>query len=327
MKRQDWAGIRNHSDTERLIAALLKELEQNARAVKQTEKGLVNTNQILEDFARETLKSLEDMQDQLDGKIDTWFYSGVPTLENEPASEWTTEQDLADHLGDLYYDQDTGNGYRFVMNNGEYSWMELPDTEAAQALAIANAAKDTADSKRRVFLDAPVPPYDSGDLWLNAGELWRCQVTKTAGQTYEDTDFIVATRYTDDTEAIKTKEELKVLRGSVTEIKANTDSFQIKIDEQVKTLDSNQKEIQEALRSTSYNFGTEDLHIKKTGEPLSTRISHNGMRVQYETEDRLVANDKGVEATNLHAKTHLIIGKTSRFEDQNGRTCCFWIGE
>ena len=324
--KQDRTGIRNHSDTELQIAALLKKMDGTVKAQMQSEKEIIKTNKILEDFSKEVLESLQDMQDQIDGVIENHFYEGAPTLDTLPASEWITEQDKADHLGDLYYDQDTGAVYRFVVTDGVYGWLEIPDTEVAQALAMANAAKDTADSKRRVFLDVPIPPYDSGDIWLKEGELWRCQITKSVEQSYEEMDFIVATKYTDDTEAIKTTEDLKVLRGTVTEIKAGTDQFQINIEQKVNTLDSNQKEIQEVLKKTSYTFGTEDLHITKTGEPLSTRVSHNGMRVQYENEDRLVANDKGVEATNLHAKTHLIIGSTSRFEDSNGRTCCFWIG-
>jgi hypothetical protein len=44
----------------------------------------------------------------------------------------------------------------------------------------------------------------------------------------------------------------------------------------------------------------------------------------------LTADNSGVTAYNLHAKTYLIVGTTSRFEDyeKDGeiRTGCFWIG-
>ena len=47
-------------------------------------------------------------------------------------------------------------------------------------------------------------------------------------------------------------------------------------------------------------------------------------------EDVLVANSEGVKATDLHAKTYLIIGEgdgRSRFEDYGiKRTGCFWVG-
>jgi hypothetical protein len=45
----------------------------------------------------------------------------------------------------------------------------------------------------------------------------------------------------------------------------------------------------------------------------------------------IYAKNEGVMAYDLHAKTYLIIGESSRFEDyeKNGetRTGCFWIGE
>lgn len=41
----------------------------------------------------------------------------------------------------------------------------------------------------------------------------------------------------------------------------------------------------------------------------------------------LSATGNGVNATNLHAKTYLIIGGRSRFENYGtNRTGCFWIG-
>jgi hypothetical protein len=54
------------------------------------------------------------------------------------------------------------------------------------------------------------------------------------------------------------------------------------------------------------------------------------MYVKKGANDVLVANKDGVEATDLHAKTYLIVGKgdgRSRFEDYGiNRTGCFWIG-
>ena len=76
--------------------------------------------------------------------------------------------------------------------------MKLTDSDISEALALANTAKDTADSKRRVFIVQPTPPYDSGDFWLKDKELYICQVSKETG-LFEENDFIIATKYTDDT--------------------------------------------------------------------------------------------------------------------------------
>lgn len=66
-----------------------------------------------------------------------------------------------------------------------------------------------------------------------------------------------------------------------------------------------------------------------TNDTIETTISNNGMAVTVRDEAKptLEANDKGVVAKDLHARTYLIVGDNSRFENYgNGRTGCFWIG-
>lgn len=43
----------------------------------------------------------EDLQNQIDGVVDSYFMEGVPTLENAPASEWS-EDEYSRHEGDTY---------------------------------------------------------------------------------------------------------------------------------------------------------------------------------------------------------------------------------
>ena len=155
-------------------------------------------------------QTIEEMQDVLDNTIETWFYSGVPSLSTLPASGWTSAE-YEDHLGDLYYDDDTGNGYRFQYDdaNQVYFWNLLQDTTATAALALARQAKDTADGKRRVFLSQPTDAqaYDEGDLWLHAtigvysDETLVCLTAKAAGVAFNAGDWTAATKYTDDTVA------------------------------------------------------------------------------------------------------------------------------
>lgn len=76
-----------------------------------------------------------------------------------------------------------------------YSWDLISDTDVTAALDAAQKAQDTADSKRRVFIAAPVPPYDVGDLWTQGtgGELMCCKTKKTTGQAYAAADWEKAT--------------------------------------------------------------------------------------------------------------------------------------
>lgn len=164
----------------------------------------INTNvSNLETFRDVTYPSdIADLQNQIDGNITTWFYDGAPTLANNPAVNWTTDTEKDVHLGDLYYDNTTGYAYRFVNNSG-YTWTKITDTDVTTALANAQTAQDTADSKRRVFVTTPTPPYDLGDLWSEgaSGDIKKCIVAKTQGQSYDAGDWGLASKYTDDTVA------------------------------------------------------------------------------------------------------------------------------
>lgn len=154
---------------------------------------------------------IADLQNQVDGAIETWFYEGVPTLKNAPASSWTTDKDKDTHLGDLYYDNKTGKAYRFAKDGNTYKWTIITDTDIAKALSDASKAQETADGKMKVFSTQPTAPYQLGDIWVNAtypsdgstykNEVLRCQTNKAAGSQFAIGDWIKASKYTDDTVA------------------------------------------------------------------------------------------------------------------------------
>lgn len=204
--KQDATGVRTAQDLERKYD--LASLVGIKKAVEKTQAGLTNTNSELINFINSTVENIEELQNQIDGNVTTWFYNGVPTTENAPANEWNTEKEKNIHLGDLYYDQDTGYAYRWALVNEEYVWTRIIDADVVEALAIAAAAQDTADSKRRIFVVQPTPPYDVGDIWIfNDSDLYRCSASRQEG-SFNSTDWIIATKYTDDTAANNVKAEL-----------------------------------------------------------------------------------------------------------------------
>ena len=149
--------------------------------------------------------AIDNLQAQIDGQIETWFYDYIPTTTNYPASNWTTDTERDKHLGDLFYVVDNaeygGQAYRWAKINNAYTWDYVEDTAVTKALADAAAAQDTADQKRRVFVSQPVPPYDVGDLWVgnSSSDLMRCQTSRQSGN-YNAADWIKAVKYTDDSE-------------------------------------------------------------------------------------------------------------------------------
>lgn len=83
--------------------------------------------------------------------------------------------------------------------------------------------------------------------------------------------------------------------------------------------------------STGFTFNQDGLNISKTGSEMTTNIDEDGMSVFRNNTEVLTADNTGVTAYNLKAKTYLIVGEYSRFEDYTSttgeaRTGCFWIG-
>lgn len=156
---------------------------------------------------------IAELQSQIDGQIETWYYDYEPTLQNEPASLWTTSMEREKHLGDLFYWSSKGFAYRFMKDEATWKWQLVQDTDITKALAVAEKAQDTADHKRRVFVVTPQPPYDIGDLWVQGddGDIMRCRVPKSDSSEYASDDWEKASKYTDDTRANEVQKELETV--------------------------------------------------------------------------------------------------------------------
>ena len=172
-------------------------------AAKNAEK---NAREELNNYAATVSKEIEGLQSQIDKNITTWFGDYVPQRINSPAIGWIGLGKEEQHQGDLFYVVDNekhgGKVYRWVPIDDIYEWRLIEDTELAKALADAAKAQDTADGKRRVFVDEPVPPYDVGDLWAqgSGGDLMRCVTARESG-SYDAADWDLASKYIDEESA------------------------------------------------------------------------------------------------------------------------------
>lgn len=282
INKRDINRLRTPEDLERKYN--LKDIFKLKENYELQKNGLNKVENELNSFVIATGKNLKELQNQVDGNITTWFYSGVPTDSNEPAKDWTTDNEKNNHLGDLYYDKGTGYAYRYSLDNATYSWIKITDNDVTQALAIANSAKDTADSKRRVFVVQPTTPYDVGDLWIKNEELYRCQTTKSKDETFEENDWIIATKYTDDTKANQVGENLTILSGTVTEIKENVDKLET-------TMTNTTKLVNEQGKTIGI-LETKQSQTEQTVDKMSSSISAVNTRVttiensvpKYQTE-------------------------------------------
>lgn len=164
----------------------------------------------LQDFLESMQGRISSVMQQSDKQLFIWFGDVVPTLTTEPANEWADEATKEMHLHDIYYNRsyaETGGGraYSFEKNpDNTYSWNEITDADVLKSLEAAKHAQDTADGKRRVFVQAvPVPPYDAGDQWTNAafGDKYRndllvCIQSKKKGEEFSIEDWQSAQHYT-----------------------------------------------------------------------------------------------------------------------------------
>ena len=176
-------------------------------------------------------ETITDLQNQIDGAIETWFYDGVPTLLNAPAIGWTTDKDKKTHLGDLYYDNKTGKAYRFAKDGSTYKWIIITDTELTKALEDSSQALKDAKSKRRIFGSQPVPPYDVNDMWVNAtypsdgstykNEILKCSTSKAEGEEFDIADWKLASKYTDDTKAEEAKKAAEKAQAEIKTTQSN----------------------------------------------------------------------------------------------------------
>ena len=127
-----------------------------------------------------------DLQEQLDGKIETW------SQPNDPSTAWTTTELKTKHKGDLWYNTSNAQTKRW----------------SATAWELQPEAETLAKEKKRIFTETPTIPYDIGDLWIlpsnsshsagKQGEILTC-VTARASGSYTSSDWQKKIVYTDDT--------------------------------------------------------------------------------------------------------------------------------
>lgn len=88
-------------------------------------------------------KVQEDLQGQIDGNIETFTKTEIPTLNNEPAVNWTDDATRKKHIGDICYvvnpaSSADGYSYRFAdtgtLEAPSYEWVLIKDSDVTKAL-------------------------------------------------------------------------------------------------------------------------------------------------------------------------------------------------
>lgn len=148
--------ITNHKETLSDLSIEVGKITSTVESIETTTKKLeTNIDSVSADFEdfkdNEYIQSIDNLQKQIDGAIQFWNGAEIPTLDNYPANQWTTENDRINHQADIYTvvedidgEMKQGKSYRFDKIDGVWQWIELTDNELSAVQAIAQEALDKA---------------------------------------------------------------------------------------------------------------------------------------------------------------------------------------
>ena len=179
------------SNTTSKIINIEKTLETtNSDIGELSEKVNGYTADFNEFYDNEYIKSIDNLQKQIDGSIQFWNGAEIPTLSNKPAVDWKTEDERVNHQADIYtviIDVDgelkQGKSYRFDKVNGTWQWIELTDNELSAVQAIAQEALNKANTNLGdiTTIKSKVSTLEQTDEQITAGiETLDSQVNPTA---------------------------------------------------------------------------------------------------------------------------------------------------
>ena len=174
-------------------------------------------------------KDILNLQDQVDGLIESWSADPVPTLTNYPANEWTTDTAKKNHIGDLYYDK-SNKCYRFMQNSdGSFVWKLIADTDVTKAIADAQKALDATDQSvtsltTEYYASTSATELEGGSwsenrpAWTETNYIWsRTKTTTKAGIiTYSNPSCIQGNSGTNGKDGISPTVNISKTDGSTT---------------------------------------------------------------------------------------------------------------
>lgn len=133
---------------------------------------------------------MKNMQAEIDGAIETWYLKGDPTAANfvNPwvAEEGNTNEANNKHIGDLYFDTDTGKSYRYFKEDNIYKWQIISDEALSQAINDINGLRTDVDKKVTIFYGNSQPTQPrTDDMWIkDDGSFWQYTGTKWILSSY-----------------------------------------------------------------------------------------------------------------------------------------------
>ena len=313
------------SDTFTEITNSITQAQQDA---SQALAGVATANQ-----------NIVDINKRLDGVVENWFEEGYPDIDSYPVTEWETANEKLNHIGDTFTNiqeyqnetttPDAGKSWRWVSattaptfteayivvnDNGVTKylyWTPIADSDAVKALLEASKAQYTADGKSRTFVSQPVPPYDEGDLWVQGtnGDILKCITARQEGESFSQSDWAKASKYTDDTETNKLRTEVysefenvagqfTSIQGEITTIKDKQSGMATQILEAKTAIAQNTNAIN--LRATKTELGEVEKALQASIDVNANAITSTVESLQSGGRNMLVGTNQGKNGWSIY---------------------------
>lgn len=169
-------------------------LEIKAKISAESSIGSMNFDEYINGLITNITDAIEK---QVDKKAETWYQA------TDPSKEWKTEEENAEHVGDLWYCTDDtgdfgkGTTWYYKKDGSSYAWEEQ---------FIPKSVFDTLDGKASVYISRP-SSYKAKDLWILAEETTLNKITYKKGEmltattdsdTFVEAHWVKKVIYTDD---------------------------------------------------------------------------------------------------------------------------------
>lgn len=282
----------------------------------------------------------KEVQSQINNTITTYYRYKDPNENgsNDPSVDWTTDEQKKAHDGDLYQNVRKNHCFRWADTGEGYEWVRITDSGLINALSMAIYARDTANSKSQTFTQRPTPMYKVGDIWVEgpSGDLYVCIKSRGDTESYSKSDWILATKYTDDTRAEEVSKDLnhqieaetghynelsqgvsdnktaiRNVKDSIEQIQGNVGSFTAsdynKTKKQVSTNKTNIESLKIDLKTANSQIGTNKTNIETLQADLKTvsdQVKTNKTNIGTLTTD--LNNAKSTESDHYGELTQSI---------------------
>ena len=182
-------------------------------------KGTELDNWVNNEYADE----LKDINNQIDKKSDCYYGSKDPSENWQNTNSGIVATYAEYHLGDLWFNTSVNKSYTYSnstastdTNNVAKSISATPSGYYWRESNVPQGVFDRFDGKSSIFTSQPTDDtdkdgylYHEGDMWLSgntttgAGEIMRAISSRTETDGFKESDWIKASKYTDDTKALQ----------------------------------------------------------------------------------------------------------------------------